>query len=68
MLDEGNIEEYLLIKLEKLRAMKTGEEMNISLIKTSSDEVVGNFCDGFFNLLKKDGKKTIGVRVNFYLI
>ena len=67
MLDENINEEFLLLKLEKLRTMKTGEEINITFIKTSSDEVVNNFCDLFFNLLNKDSIKTIGVRVKFLI-
>jgi hypothetical protein len=67
MIDEGNFDEYLLNKLERLRVTKASEEINITFIKTSSDEHVNTFCDNFFNLLNDNTSKTIGVRVRYIL-
>jgi hypothetical protein len=67
MTDDENINEFLLSKLERQRSIKSTEEINITFIKTSSDDAVNTFCDTFFNLLNKNSTKTIGVRVIYYL-
>jgi hypothetical protein len=63
MIDEGNINEYLLYKLEKLRNNRSGDEINIAFVKTGSDDIVNTFCDNFFHILNKNSGKTIGIRV-----
>jgi hypothetical protein len=62
-MSEENINEFLLYKLEKLRTMRSGEEINITFIKTSSDENLISFCDSLFNILNKSSTRTIGIRV-----